>query len=121
MTVIGNIVWFLFSGLWAWISWTIVGILSCLTIVGIPIGLQCFKIAYFGLFPFGKEMVIGESGISLLLNLLWIIVFGWQLALIHLTSAFFLGITVIGIPFAIQSLKLVKISLFPFGAKIYKN
>ncbi|EHI70323.1 YccF domain-containing protein [Streptococcus ictaluri] len=121
MKSLGNMIWFICSGLWAWISWTLVGLLLSLTIIGLPIGLQCFKIANFGLFPFGKDIQIGQSGSSVLLNMIWIIVFGWQLAAIHLASAFLLCISIIGIPFAIQSFKLAKISLFPFGAKIILN
>ncbi|MEQ9764710.1 YccF domain-containing protein [Streptococcus sp. ZJ151] len=121
MSFIGNVIWFLFAGLWAFIIWTIIGILLCLTIVGIPFGLQCFKIASFGLFPFGKEVILSSRGTSLLLNLIWILLFGWELALLHLTSAFFLCITIIGIPFAKQCLKLTQISLFPFGITIIKE
>lgn len=121
MRFIGNTIWFVCSGFWAWVSWSLVGLLFCLTIVGFPIGVQCFKIANFGLFPFGKEILIGQSGTSLVLNLVWILVFGWQLAIVHLTSAFILCVTVIGIPFAMQSLKLAKISLFPFGSQIYSK
>lgn len=118
MTAIGNLIWFIFSGIWAWIAWTFLGILFSMTIIGLPIGIQFFKIAHFGLFPFGKDIVFSQSGTSLLLNLFWIIFFGWELAIVYLTSAFLLAISIIGIPFAIQSLKMVKISLFPFGAKI---
>lgn len=84
----------------------------------ISFGSSIFKIANFGLFPFGKEIHIGQSNASLLLNILWILFLGWQLAVMHLASAALLAFSIIGIPFAIQSLKMVKISLFPFGAKI---
>lgn len=121
MRVIGNIIWFLFSGFWAWLAWTIIGLIFCLTIIGFPLGVQFLKIANFGLFPFGKDVHIGQSNSSLLLNILWIIFFGWELAIMHLASAALLAFSIIGIPFAIQSLKMVKISLFPFGAKISFN
>lgn len=121
MSFIGNLIWFIFAGLWSYITWMLSGILLCLTVVGIPLGLQCFKIARFGLFPFGKEILITSNSFSLLLNILWIIFFGWELALIHLTSAFFLCLTIIGIPFAVQSLKLAQISLFPFGVKVVQR
>ena len=119
MKTLGNIIWFLFGGLWSWFSWTFVGLLLCITVVGIPFGVQCFKIGNFGLFPFGKRIEASTNIGSLFLNLIWILIFGWELALLHLFSAFLLAITIIGIPFAIQSVKLAGISLFPFGAKIY--
>lgn len=118
MRILGNIIWFLLAGFWSWLAWSIAGLLLCITIVGIPFGLQCFKIGSFGLFPFGKRIEAGTGLGSLLLNILWIIIFGWELALLHLTSAFFLCVSIIGIPFAFQSVKLAVISLFPFGAKI---
>ena len=119
MKTLGNIIWFLFAGLWSWLSWTFVGLLLCITVVGIPFGLQCFKIGNFGLFPFGKRIEASTSIGSLLLNIFWILIFGWELALLHLFSALLLAITVIGLPFALQSVKLAGISLFPFGAKIH--
>ncbi|ESV55431.1 YccF domain-containing protein [Streptococcus pluranimalium] len=121
MSLIGNLIWFIFAGLWSFITWTISGILLCLSIVGIPLGLQCFKIASFGLFPFGKEVVISSRNTSLILNIIWIVLFGWELAIVHLTTAFFLCITIIGIPFAKQCLKLTQMSLFPFGIRIVKE
>lgn len=121
MKIIGNIIWFLLAGFWSWLAWTFVGIILCITFVGIPFGLQCFKIANFGLFPFGKQIEVGAGLGSLLLNILWILFFGWELAIMHLTAALLLCISIIGIPFAFQSLKLSIISLFPFGAKIYQE
>ncbi|MGT2887593.1 YccF domain-containing protein [Streptococcus didelphis] len=118
MTTLANIIWFIFAGFWAWLFWSLAGIILSLSILGLPLGLQCFKIANFGLFPFRKTIIMGESGLSLLLNILWILLFGWELALAHLFSAFLLCLTIIGIPFAKQSLKLAKLSLFPFGAII---
>ncbi|CAM4148903.1 hypothetical protein AT575_01925 [Streptococcus penaeicida] len=118
MKFLGNIIWFLFSGLWAWLAWSLLGVLLCITIVFLPLGLQCFKIGNFGLFPFGKDIEIGQSSTSLLFNIIWIVLFGWSLVAMHLTSAFALCLTIVGIPFAIQSLKLAKLSLFPFGARI---
>lgn len=121
MRSLGNLIWFVCSGFWAWIGWTVAGCLLCVTIVGIPFGIQCFKIARFGLFPFGKEIAPGSGAGSLLLNVIWIVVCGWELALMHLASALALCVTVVGIPFALQSVKLAVISLFPFGARIYER
>lgn len=119
MKTVGNIIWFICSGFWAWLAWYLVGILLSITIVGIPFGLQCFKIGNFGLFPFGKRIEAGTGLGSLLLNILWILLAGWELALMHLFAALVLCISIIGIPFAFQSVKLAVISLFPFGARIY--
>ena len=113
MRLLGNIVWFLCAGLLSFIGWSLAGIILCLTVILIPFGLQCFKIAGFGLFPFGKS--------SLIFNIIWILAIGWELAVIHLASAFLLCITIIGIPFALQSIKMAGISLFPFGITIIKE
>ena len=116
---LGNIIWFIFGGFFNAIGWFFTGILWCITIIGIPIGLQCFKMAGLQLAPFGKEVVETNFGIgSLFLNILWIIFGGLELCIANLLSAFFLCITIVGIPFAAQSLKLAKLSLMPFGKEI---
>jgi len=121
MKLIGNIIWIIFGGLFEAIGWVIAGSLLFITIIGIPFGMQCFKIAGVQLAPFGKDIVTkNDSGTNLLLNIVWIILFGWEIALMNLISAFIFAITIIGIPFAKQNLKLAKISLFPFGKKIIK-
>jgi uncharacterized membrane protein YccF (DUF307 family) len=90
-----------------------------LTIIGIPFGLQCFKIAIFVLWPFGRDVEIGQFGtLGLLGNVIWIIFCGFWLCLTHLFFAFLLCLTIIGIPFGLQHFKLAKLSLMPFGAKI---
>lgn len=118
MRVLGNIIWFFCAGLWAALAWYAVGLLLCITVLGIPFGLQCFKIGSFGLFPFGKTIVFSNRFSSLLGNIIWILLVGWELALLHLASAAVLCITIIGIPFAVQSVKMAGISLFPFGVEI---
>ncbi|EHJ55695.1 hypothetical protein HMPREF9318_00740 [Streptococcus urinalis FB127-CNA-2] len=118
MKILGNIIWFIFSGLWAWLAWSIIGLILCFTVIGIPVGIQCFKIGQFGLFPFGKTIEPGQSGGHLILNLIWIVLVGWELALMHLSSAILLCVTIVGIPFAWQSVKLAYVSIIPFGAKI---
>ena len=119
MSCLGNIIWFIFGGFLNAIGWFFTGILWCITIIGIPIGLQCFKMAGLQLAPFGKEVVETNFGIgSLFLNILWIIFGGLELCIANLLSAFFLCITIVGIPFAAQSLKLAKLSLMPFGKEI---
>ena len=116
MSCLGNLIWMIFGGLLGAISWFLAGCLWCVTIIGIPIGLQCFKFASLSLAPFGKEVVYSGSGVSLLLNILWLIFSGIPLAIAHLMSAILL--TIIGIPFAKQSLKLAGLALMPFGATI---
>ena len=119
MSCLGNIIWFIFGGFFNAIGWFFTGILWCITIIGIPIGLQCFKMAGLQLAPFGKEVVETNFGIgSLFLNILWIIFGGLELCIANLLSAFFLCITIVGIPFAARSLKLAKLSLMPFGKEI---
>ncbi|BAH88324.1 YccF domain-containing protein [Streptococcus mutans] len=121
MRLLGNIVWFLCAGLLSFIGWSLAGIILCLTVILIPFGLQCFKIAGFGLFPFGKSISPSSNVSSFIFNIIWILVIGWELAVIHLASAFLLCITIIGIPFALQSIKMAGISLFPFGITIIKE
>lgn len=121
MRLLGNIVWFLCAGLLSFIGWSLAGIILCLTVILIPFGLQCFKIAGFGLFPFGKSISPSSNVSSLIFNIIWILAIGWELAVIHLASAFLLCITIIGILFALQSIKMAGISLFPFGITIIKE
>mgnify|MGYP006286236851 CR=1 FL=1 len=121
MSLIGNIIWFIFGGLFEAIGWWIAGILWSITIIGIPVGKQCFKMAKMQLAPFGKEVIEKEnSSIGLIANIVWVIIFGWEIALINLTSALIFVVTIIGIPFAKQSLKLAYLSLMPFGKDIRK-
>ena len=119
MSCLGNLIWMIFGGLLGAISWFLAGCLWCVTIIGIPIVLQCFKFASLSLAPFGKEVVETNFGIgSLFLNILWIIFGGLELCIANLLSAFFFFFTIVGIPFAAQSLKLAKLSLMPFGKEI---
>ena len=118
MSIIGNIFWFIFGGLLAGIGWDIVGLLWGCTIVGIPVGLQCFKFGTLSFFPFGKNVVISNKTTSILLNILWILFGGVQLAIAHATFGLILCCTIIGIPFGLQHFKLAKLALLPFGAEI---
>ena len=101
------------------ISWLFAGVLWCITIVGIPVGLQCFKFASLSFFPFGKEVKYGGGAGSLLLNIIWIIVSGLPLALESVLIGAVLCATIIGIPFGIQQFKLAKLALMPFGSEVY--
>ena len=119
MKSIGNILWFIFGGVFQGLSWIGIGLLWCLTIIGIPVGLQCFKLARLQFFPFGKEVVtVNDSGTSFLLNILWIIFGGFGLAVSNLIAGIILCITIVGIPFGLQAFKLARLSLMPFGKDI---
>lgn len=119
MSCLGNIIWIIFGGFFNALGWLLTGCLWCLTIVGIPVGMQCFKMASLQFAPFGKEVVtVNDNASSLILNILWLIFGGFALCVANLISALFLCITIIGIPFAVQCLKLAKLSLMPFGKKI---
>lgn len=120
MNLFGNLLWLIFGGLVSALSWFLAGLLCCLTIVGIPVGLQCFKIAALSLSPFGKEVVYEGGAVSLLANILWLIV-GIPLALEHFAMGIVMCCTIIGIPFGLQYFKLAKLSFLPFGAVIYQN
>lgn len=118
MKVLGNILWFVFAGLWLCIGWVLAGCLWCITIVGIPIGMQCFKFAGLMLFPFGKEVYYGGGVFSGLANVLWFFISGIPLAIEAMTIGLVLCITIVGIPFGLQCFKFAKLSLFPFGAQV---
>lgn len=121
MNFIGNIIWLLIGGIIAAILWALSGLLLCLTIIGIPFGLQCFKIAGFVLWPFGKEIELGHFGAGgLIFNIIWLIVFGWEFAVTHVIIGLIFCITIIGIPFGIQHFKFAKLGLIPFGARIIR-
>jgi uncharacterized membrane protein YccF (DUF307 family) len=121
MSLIGNIIWLIFGGLIAGLGYIIGGILLCLTIIGIPFGLQAMQLGVATLAPFGKEVVQGgrrEGCLVLIFDVLWLVLFGWEIALAHLAGALILAITIIGIPFAKQHLKLVPVALLPFTYKL---
>ncbi len=118
MGCLGNVLWFIFCGFWEGLAWLAAGILWCITIVGIPIGLQCFKLAGLVFFPFGKEVRYGGGSLSFLANLLWIIFSGIPLALVAVVNGLLLCVTIIGIPFGLQCFKIAKLALMPFGAEV---
>ena len=118
MSFLGNVLWFLFGGLWSFLGYTIGAVGLCLTVVGIPFGIQAFKIGVASLAPFGKdihELPEANSTLRIVFNVIWIVLFGWEIALAYLTLAATMAVTIIGIPFAIQYVKLVPLSLMPFG------
>lgn len=119
MGCLGNIIWFLCGGLASGLSWLLAGVLWCITIIGIPIGMQCFKFVGLSLFPFGRRVEYGGGAFSMLANIVWLVVSGIPLAVEHAVFGLLLCITIIGIPFGKQHFKLAKLALMPFGAKVY--
>ena len=119
MKTLGNILWIIFGGFLLWLEWVFAGLLLCITVIGIPAGMQCFKIASMALNPFKKEIDYNRAGVgSAVLNILWILVFGWELALTAFVCGALWCITIVGIPFGKQFFKLAAISFMPFGAKV---
>lgn len=119
MSFLGNLIWLIFGGIVASIMWFVAGVILCVTIVGIPFGIQCMKIAALVFWPFGKEVDIGNFGAGgLIFNIIWLILFGWEFAIAHLVIGLIFCITIIGIPFGLQHFKLAKLGLIPFGANI---
>jgi uncharacterized membrane protein YccF (DUF307 family) len=121
MSVFLNILWFVLGGFLVSIAYLLGGIILCLTIIGIPFGIQCFKLSVLGLAPFGKEIRDTEPPggvVAIIMNIIWIILPGLELALIHLFLAFIFGITIIGLPFATQHLKMTRLAILPFGFKV---
>ena len=128
MRMLGNFLWFILGGVFMGISWWIMGLICFISNIGIPWGKACFVIGQFTFFPFGKEAIsrkelyqtedIGTSGFGVIGNIIWFLLFGLWLAIAHIASAIFCFITIIGIPFGIQHLKLAAIALFPIGQTI---
>ncbi len=120
MRVILNVIWLVLAGLWMAIAYVLVGIVACILIITIPFGIASFRIANFVLWPFGRTTVPRrDAGVgSLIGNIIWIILFGWELALMHLITGIALCITIIGIPLGLASFKLIPISLVPLGVQI---
>lgn len=121
MRLIGNLLWFIFGGVVLWALWLVAGLLCCITIIGIPIGVQCFKFASLMLWPFGRDIDYSKAGVgSFLVNILWIVFLGWELAVTAVMIGLLYCVTIIGIPFGLQSFKFARLALMPFGAQIVK-
>ena len=120
LRTIANILWVVFGGLFLALEYWLGGLLLCLTVVGIPFGLQAIKLGSFAIWPFGKRLVEipaeGAGGcLQVVLNIVWALTFGIAIALTHITAAAACAVTIIGIPFALQHLKMVPLALLPFG------
>ncbi|KAJ1978580.1 hypothetical protein H4R34_003158 [Dimargaris verticillata] len=118
-----NIIWMLLGGWVAFLIYVTGGVLLCLSIVGLPFGYECFKLSLVGLWPFGKEIHwnLGESSTTkTVFNVVWMVLLGWLLCLVHLLLMVLFAVTLVGIPFAVQHWKLAKVALWPFGTTIAK-
>lgn len=131
MRTIGNVIWFLLGGVWLGLAWWLAGVLMLISIVGIPWVRSCFVLGTFCFFPFGKQAIdreeltgkrdLGTGALGTIGNVIWFLVAGIWLALGHLASAIANAITIIGIPFAIQHLKLAGCALAPVGKTVVSS
>jgi uncharacterized membrane protein YccF (DUF307 family) len=123
-----NLLWVIFGGLWMALAWVVAAILMAITIIGLPWARAAFNIALYTLLPFGQKAVsradytgredLGTGPLGVIGNLIWLIVAGWWLALLHLMTAVMLALTIIGLPFAWAHVKLAGLALWPIGKMI---
>lgn len=121
MSLLGNIIWLIFGGFMSGIGYILGGVSTCLTIIGIPFGIEAIKLGFATFIPFGKEIKVSpeaDTWLVQILNVIWIVVFGWAIALSHLLWGILLAVTIIGLPFARQHFKLMVLALFPFGRSL---
>jgi uncharacterized membrane protein YccF (DUF307 family) len=128
MTLLLNILWFILGGLFSGLGWLLATVLMAISIIGIPFVRSCFTLAMFSFWPFGRDVIsrkdltgqddLGTGTFGLIGNIVWFVLCGWWLAVWHITAAVALGITIIGIPFALQHLKLAVASLLPVGKTV---
>lgn len=123
MRLVLNILWLVLAGFWLAISYVIAGAILCVTIIGIPFGVQSFKLAGYALWPFGRALVPSATrrkGLSAIANVLWFILAGWWLALAHLWAGALLCLTIVGIPLGVACMKMAGAALVPFGKEIVR-
>lgn len=118
-----NVIWIFVAGFWLAVGYVFAGIICCVLIVTIPFGIASFRMARYAIWPFGRDLVRrpGAGGGSTFLNVIWVIVAGWWLALGHIATAIGLAVTIIGIPMAWASLKMIPVALAPFGNEIVES
>ena len=119
MSLIGNILWFILGGFAVALMYFVSGLLLCCTIIGIPFGLQLFKIAGLAICPFGREVTLlsNQGCLSFVFNVIWLVLGWWEIALVHLVLAAIMALTIVGIPFAKAHWRLMLLSFLPFGSK----
>ena len=119
MKLISNIIWAISGGIISALLWVLTGLLLCITVVGIPFGVQCFKFAKLSFAPYGKKVYLDFSRHPIA-NVIWLFFVGWIMFLVYLISGIFCCITIFGIPSGIQSFKFSILAIGPFGAKVSK-
>ncbi len=117
MRLIANILWIIFGGLVLALAWFVAGVLLCITIIGIPLGLQLFKLARISLAPFGKKVKLHYMEHPIV-NTIWAVLFGWEMFILYAVSSIACCVTIIGIPLGLQGFKFAKLAFAPFGAKV---
>ena len=122
LRAIANVLWFVLAGIWLALGYAIAGVVLCITIIGIPFGVQAFKLAGFVLWPFGKTVARVPAGgcLEVVFNVVWLILFGWAIFVAHLVAGLLLCITIIGIPFGVQAFKISGLALWPFGRTVVR-
>jgi uncharacterized membrane protein YccF (DUF307 family) len=121
MNTIGNLLWIVLGGFIIFLFYLLGSLILMITIVGIPFGIQTLKMANLALFPFGREAVPSQRAggcLSIIMNVIWILVAGIEIAITHLVLALLFAITIIGLPFALQHIKMAYLGLIPFGMNI---
>ncbi len=120
MKTLLNILWLVLAGIWLALSYLVAGVILCITIIGIPFGIQAFKLTGYALWPFGRALVpsAGRGGLSVVGNILWFVLAGWWIALEHLFVGILLCLTIIGIPLGVGCFKMAGAALVPFGKEV---
>ena len=124
MKFLGNILWLVLGGIIIAAIYYIVGLLMCITIIGIPFGVQLFKLGTYALWPFGRELVDGPGQpgcLSVAMNVIWILCGWWEIAILHLVFGILFSITIVGIPWGAQHFRMAIASIFPFGKEIRRR
>lgn len=118
MSFLGNLIWLIFGGLLTGLGYILGGLAMCITIVGIPFGLQSINLGLATFAPFGKEVIAephGDGMLRMVFDIVWIVLFGWEIAVAHFVAGLIFMITIVGIPFGKQHFKLIPVALFPFS------
>jgi len=121
MNLLLNLIWLILGGFIVVLAYFLGGILLCVTIIGIPFGFQCFKLAGLAVAPFGSEVRENDppsGALAVIMNIIWLLLLGLSLAVFHLVMALALAITIIGLPLAAQHLKMTRLALLPFGTEV---